>query len=484
MNRTMRGLPITTTSRPDLVPLIKRNLNERWRAGQPIPLEIVFGEFKNGPNYTSANCMAQDIGYLQGLLYYLRIEFGLKVNSVYGFCVSGRRCSDQTAYTISLVRLCAPESLGEVMNVEVCMLDAKSLEAMTPLRTLIHFLKFGKRWSIDTSTMEATGEEVEGTEVQLQDRKEASYFTLPTSLWGSNILVKNGTLAIIFQGTSKEISSLLSDRKHFDCFREDIEWKAFCESVKNYFCEQRDKEKKYYLKVPSKDECMHINPIQPMYDAWGTLEKHDFVLGLYPVRPFSKRDVGVILMNDCGSRLGSHDAYQSKSFEDTCRMFCRIIAVSECLMKILPHGDTLPHNIVYDKNENCFTLIDLDEGICVKRGSGFYLRENTYEDESDSNWLRAMYYPNCLRMHPNLYTMTQLVAPFVVLMRDKNVDCVDFEAIERTATDIGGALLRKDFDGNRITGKTIGYNEHKQFAKNITSLYENMKKFCKDFQDS
>ena len=145
MSRIVRGLPVTTTSRPDMVPLTKKDDDESgWNTGEQIPMEIVLGEFKNGPKCTSENCLAQVISYSQGLLHYLQIELGLPANEVYGFCVSGRRCSDQDFHTVSLVRSRVPMFLGKTMHVEHCTMEAASLDDMKPLQVLIHFLKSGK----------------------------------------------------------------------------------------------------------------------------------------------------------------------------------------------------------------------------------------------------------------------------------------------------------------------------------------------------
>jgi len=368
-------------------------------------------------------------------------------------------------------------SLGETMQAEYSDLAAESFDDTKPLQVLIRFLKFGKRWSIGHDTHM---QEEDGVEIQLQNQKEASYFTLPTSLWKSEILIKSGTLGIIFCGTSEDILKIL-EKNFSKLLRDNLQWQQFCDNAKNYFHEQIDLEKKYYLKVP----CMHVLPVQPMYDAWGKLQKLDSVLNLYPVQPFSSRNFGVILMNDCGSRLDFSDTYKRKTFEDTCRLFLPITSFSEeSLTKVLPHGDTLPHNMVYDEGKNCFTLIDLDEGISIDDGTGFYLRENTYEDENGNNWLNAMYYPNYLRKHPDLYTKMQLVASFVVLMRDKEVNNEDFTQIEENAKVIGKLLHKNDCDNKkRMIKSTIDENQVNKIKIQISSLYSKMKDFCKKYTD-
>ena len=57
-----------------------------------------------------------------------------------------------------------------------------------------------------------------------------------------------------------------------------------------------------------------------------------------------------------------------------------IIDTATYLSNVLPHGDVLPHNIVYNADTTELKLIDLDEGIDAEDGV-FMIRENTYTKE-------------------------------------------------------------------------------------------------------
>lgn len=106
MRRIVRGLPVTTTSEPDLAPLDTRG-----------PAQIRLGEFKNARNDSVEQAKAQCIMYLLGLLYWLRVELGSPIESVFGFYFCGCRCQDQKGtYTVGIVKLSASQFLGDEMK--------------------------------------------------------------------------------------------------------------------------------------------------------------------------------------------------------------------------------------------------------------------------------------------------------------------------------------------------------------------------------
>jgi hypothetical protein len=99
MRRIMRGLPVTTTSKPDLAPLDSRDSKNQIR----------FGEFKNNADYNQSTARTQCLMYLLGLIYWLRTELGEPVETV-----CGRRCENQdNTHSVGLIKLSAPKWLGE-----------------------------------------------------------------------------------------------------------------------------------------------------------------------------------------------------------------------------------------------------------------------------------------------------------------------------------------------------------------------------------
>jgi len=166
MRRIMRGLPVTTTSKPDLSPLDSR--------GESV--QIRFGEFKNAPNYSANSARSQCIMYLLGLLHWLRTKLGEPVDAVHGFCFCGRRCADQNqTYCVGLVKLTAPMCLGDELRAKFVQVTDDATSPI-PMNALIHFLKHGKRWSISSSTCGEDG-------LIEAHRRVPSLFTLPSSLW-------------------------------------------------------------------------------------------------------------------------------------------------------------------------------------------------------------------------------------------------------------------------------------------------------------
>jgi hypothetical protein len=77
-----------------------------------------------------------------------------------------------------------------------------------PLRLLVHVLNHGKKWPIAADSKIQTG-----------NRSIPSLLSLPTSLWkdvaGQRILVRNGTLSIVFKITAIGLKCLLEEPAHF-----------------------------------------------------------------------------------------------------------------------------------------------------------------------------------------------------------------------------------------------------------------------------
>ena len=137
MRRIMRGLPVTTTSKPDLVPLRPGN-----NAGID-EIQIVMGEFKNADKYTEELARTQCLMYLIGLIYWLRCVRGRPVEDVYGFYFCGIRCSDskdKVHNTVGLLKPSAPKHLGSLVEA-TCFGALAPVTDPCPLQLLIHFLE-------------------------------------------------------------------------------------------------------------------------------------------------------------------------------------------------------------------------------------------------------------------------------------------------------------------------------------------------------
>ena len=464
MERIMRGLPVTTTSLPDMCPLIDaldpEAENNALRVDRSTQLRL--GEFKNAHEYTKINALAQVVYYLHGLLYFLRVELGEKVDRVYGFCVCGCKCRDQgsnTTYAVTLVRLCAPEILGETIKVEIFTLQ-RSTTDMLPMQLLVHFLKHGKRWKVSPNDSTIS------TDVQLTP----SLFTLPTNLWENKTLVRHGTLSIVFHGTSQEISNILESFRD----RDFPPWLQFKKRVFAFLqTEEQNDDRLYYLKMRSKDTDLRKSLIGAMTTTWHITSKRRAIAEVYPVEPFGDEVFGVLFMRDCGDQLSNSDFTSGG-----CGLFLPIIETVEFLNTVLLHGDVLPHNIVYNKQEEKFTLIDLDEGI--GKESTFVIRNNTYtespgeeNDATNPNWHAALCYPNYLREKPVAYTKVQLIATFLVLMQEEADSDTALSALRKDAQSLGEELRLND--KNEMTvGSSDSYTK-----QTIDPLYDRMKEFVR-----
>ena len=191
MRRIMRGLPVTTTSKPDLVPL------RREKNTGTDKIQVVMGEFKNADKYTEKKAQTQCLMYLIGLIYWLRCVRGQPVEDVYGFYLCGCRCSDsddKSQYTVGLLKLSAPKHLGGLVEA-TCFPVSAPVANPYPLQLLIHFLKNGRKWTIKSQTLDQ-----HTTRTPLP-----CFFVLPTDLWQDGDgyeLVVHGTLSIVFRVTA------------------------------------------------------------------------------------------------------------------------------------------------------------------------------------------------------------------------------------------------------------------------------------------
>ena len=437
MDRIMQGLPVTTTSKlkPDLAQLDLRE-----------PLQIRFGEFKNRHIYSAETARSQCIMYLIGLLYWLRVDVGKPVEAVFGFYFCGRRCSDQDNYKnyeVGLVKLTAPRYLGDEM-VATYLESHAAISNLTPLRMLIHFLKEGKRWVVSSRA-------------RAPMTRIPCLFTPPSNLWENDqdrsLVCHGGTLSIVFRITAQGLHALIMKEQspHFKNFRRhDNNWREFRRAVSKLNVKDATW---YYLKMRTRDTAWQADPMGPFWDVWDVLtsqESHEAsevlrrsITGTYLLPPYITSKVGVVLMRDRGKPLTTVGKFGPEIFSE----FKKIMVVAMVLVDILPHGDALPHNIVYDETSNELTLIDVDEGVRKKKCAQvdprdrLCHRQNSYREDGE-DWCRALSYPNVLLDNATAYTQSQLVASFTYFMRHK--------------IDIAPTRLRASFYGLLVKTKEVG----------------------------
>ena len=146
-------------------------------------------------------------------------------------------------------------------------------------------------------------------------------------------------------------------------------------------------------------------------------------------------------MNDRGVPLAN--VVQIFSVVALFSLFKAIVRSSLFLARCLPHGDVLPHNLVYDNEARELNLIDVDEGTNAR----FSLpsRNNEYTGEMD--WYQALRYPNFFLKDGVRYTKVQLVAcvlyiywlaPNKVNLRSEVLEAC--ENLERQAKDLGESM--------------------------------------------
>ena len=79
------------------------------------------------------------------------------------------------------------------------------------------------------------------------------------------------------------------------------------------------------------------------------------------------------------------------------REFQKVMETAIFLSTCLPHGDVLPHNLVYDETRGEMTLIDIDEGVRKPETTGgkdhLLQRKNGYNNDNN-DWYIALTYPN------------------------------------------------------------------------------------------
>jgi hypothetical protein len=475
MHRIMRGLPITTTSRPDLAPL---HATER---GQ---IEMRLGEFKNAKNFKCLKARTQCINYLLCLLYWLRAEAGRKVEPVFGFYVCGCRCADMKAksYVVGLVKLSTSQFLGDDMKAEYYQMKSNVMSPL-PMQLLIHFLKNGKQWIVSKQDSDMPC-----------NRRIPSLFVVPSSLWNDDnepFLVHHGTFSMVFKISLLGLKQFLLDERseHFKTMRNDLYWLNFCEDVSS-LCQHHkaNNDSKFYIKIRSKDLSFQHKPMGAMWDAWDqflAVENRgnnlsqiacDSILRTYPFWPYTRDNIGVAVMHDRGYPIMSVLIFDKASIALT--GFQAVMKTAIFLSTCLPHGDVLPHNIVVDDNSNDMALIDLDEGVIATTASGkveLPKQKNAYNNDNN-DWYLALNYPNVFCGDAVGYTKVELIASFVYLMTEKvNMAKVSgrlissFKDICERAEDLGRKIYDVDKDDTMLD-----IDIENEYLDVIGALYKDM----------
>ena len=174
---------------------------------------------------------------------------GMKVRSVFGFCICGYGCfgAKKNEYAVGLVRLSAPEHLGDSLLSQVFWTQCRT-DDLFGVQLLVHFIRNGK-------TQEVGGEIEQVIEAS---HRIPALLTLPEALWNSPHLVFNGTTSMVFYGNRDVITRLL-DRFPPSLGRR---WKVFEGEVRVFFksLKPADSTKHFYLKVRLKDTSLRPNP--------------------------------------------------------------------------------------------------------------------------------------------------------------------------------------------------------------------------------
>ena len=380
--RLLKGLNVTTTSLPDLTVVRERALH--------------FGEIKNDSTYSKPNASKQCALYLCALLYFFRVHMGMKVRSVFGFCLCGYGCfgAKKNEYAVGLVRLSAPEHLGDSLLSQVFWTQCRT-DDLFGVQLLVHFLRNGKTQEI--------GGEIE--QVIAASHRIPALLTLPEALWNSPHLVSNGTTSMVFCGNKDEITLLL------DRFPPSLgqSWEIFEGQVSDFFksLKPADSTKHFYLKVRLKDTSLRPNPAKSVIELFNKYQQHYYDTNC--VLPYGTDQLGVFLMHDCGDAV-KEETIAALGFHKFCSIFSILWRETKSLCDSLFHGDALPDNLLYNTVSQKLTLIDLDEGTVEANAPKRIL-------EDDSVVYAYLRYPNFLRAWRQtlLYTQIQLVASFLLL---------------------------------------------------------------------
>lgn len=326
------------------------------------------------------------------------------------------------------------------------------------------------------------------------ERRIPSLFTLPSSLWNdehdARRLVLHGSLSIIFDISPLGLENLLmcENPAHFKNSLTDERWTDFCSQVSSLSkANETTADTRFFLKIRSKDTSSQRRPMGAMWDVWNLLvtedranDDHqvavDSISRTYPLRPYTTENVGVILMRDRGCPLKHVSSFPDPKSIVT--EFRKVMKTASFLSACLPHGDVLPHNLVYDQASGEMTLIDVDEGVRKPQISNaadhILQRKNAYSNDSN-DWYIALLYPNVFRQYAESYTKLQLIASFLYLITriDKltSTSLKHYELIHDKAESLGVDLCLLDKEDS-----TLDDTDRARYIAGVGDLYKDMEK--------
>eukprot|EP00978_Attheya_sp_CCMP212_P005825 scaffold12979_cov38-Attheya_sp.AAC.1 len=127
-------------------------------------MDISIGEIKNSSNYSTYDAIDQTACYLMLLMYWWRACFGREMEDVYGFAVCGplfkdtkgttgkrnflghQRIVHSAQYSISIVKLSAPATLGK-MNAVTVLSNSYDVSNYAGMRLLCRFMSSKRIWN-------------------------------------------------------------------------------------------------------------------------------------------------------------------------------------------------------------------------------------------------------------------------------------------------------------------------------------------------
>ena len=362
--------------------------------------ELVVGELKHRDSYTIAQCVAQGLLCMQTMLYCLRVTMGLPVGCVYGFGVCGSKCKDvgPSSYVVVLLKVTAPEKLGDPFVYQSKSLVARSLADTSPIGTLIQFLRAGER------SMRTLGNS-DAIPVGL---RAPAYFALPLHYWNNTSqeykLITGGRVAIVFKATPKGVRLLLGNPKYED-WKPKIDRFRFSEGVKQFFSWGR-KPFPYVVKF----QVLGVsNGTSSAFLQLGSAKLPADLKETYPISAIASVGRKMQIESYCLVMRNRGEPVDSDTFTSYMDLKAGFQCVWETAMELcqkLPPCDSLVHNVVYDGR--FLHLIDVDEGY----GIGEPIKKRIMDEEESGEWEAYLQYPDCLRSLYTEYAVVQLTVSF------------------------------------------------------------------------
>lgn len=396
MNRHMNGLLVTTSSLPDLVPFQTNTEGNRM---------VRMGEFKNKNKYNKRSASKQCFAYLYRLMYYIRVQCGIPLESVYGFGFCGILCNDSDKqYSIGFFKLTAPTHLGQIFRAEQCW-ESFDPSNQLGVKLLQLYLTSGKFWDI-------------GTAIENQVDPEArivANFAAPHAYWKK--MVKNGTRAMVFKGNLAYTKKIL---ENIIAGNQDLKSSGLVEDVED-LAKKDEGSTTYYVKIRTKDTSYQFDKIWKFQNLYlkvlrrkGSTNPNklflDDFLKTYIISPSMDDNVMVVVMADRGERLqGKMESINKTEMMRLCRGLRKYM---EAMVKETFHGDFLSHNFLLTTpvtgDEKKLVVIDHDEG-----GIDSVTKRHCPKNPT---WQDVIQYPNALRKNNKEYTRIQFAFSLLQLL--------------------------------------------------------------------